>query len=104
MRALYAERQAALVKALRDRLGDRLSVAPDDCGMHLVGYLDDGVDDIALSKAAADRGVAAAALSRLYVDAPPKKGLMLGYAGVAEPAMRRAVATLGAVFDDFFAA
>jgi GntR family transcriptional regulator/MocR family aminotransferase len=104
MRALYAERQAALVKALRERLGDRLSVAPDDCGMHLVGYLDDGVDDIALSKAAADRGVAAAALSRLYVDAPPKKGLMLGYAGVAEPAMRRAVATLGAVFDDFFAA
>jgi GntR family transcriptional regulator/MocR family aminotransferase len=103
MRALYAERQAALVAALRDRVGDRLDIGPDDCGMHLVGYLDDAVDDVALSRAAAERGITASALSRLYVDASPKKGLMLGYAGIAEPAMRRAVATLGAVFDDFFA-
>jgi len=104
MRALYARRQAALITALRNRLGNRLSVAPDDCGMHLIAYLDDAVDDVALSRAAAARGITVAALSRLYVDARPKKGLMLGYAGITEPAMRRAVAALGAVFDDFFAA
>jgi GntR family transcriptional regulator/MocR family aminotransferase len=104
MRALYEKRQAALVAALRERTGGHLAVAPDDCGMHLIGYLDDAVDDVALSRAAADRGVVATALSRLYLDAPPKKGLMLGYAGIAEPAMRRAAATLGRVFDDFFAA
>jgi GntR family transcriptional regulator/MocR family aminotransferase len=104
MRALYAERQAALLTELRKRLGGRLTVAPDESGMHLIGYLDDAVDDAALSQAAAARGVVVSALSRLYVDAPPRKGLMLGYAGVAEPAMRRAVATLAGVFDDFFAA
>jgi len=103
MRALYEKRQAALVAALRERTGGRLSVTPDESGMHLIGYLDDAVDDVALSRAAADRGVVATALSRLYIDAPPRKGLMLGYAGIAEPAMRRAAATLGSVFDDFFA-
>jgi GntR family transcriptional regulator/MocR family aminotransferase len=104
MRALYAERQAALLAELRKRLGGRLTVAPDESGMHLIGYLDDAVDDAALSQAAAARGVVVSALSRLYIDAPPRKGLMLGYAGVAEPAMRRAVATLAGVFDEFFAA
>jgi GntR family transcriptional regulator/MocR family aminotransferase len=104
MRALYAERQAALLTELRKRLGGRLTVAPDESGMHLIGYLDDAVDDAALSQAAAARGVVVSALSRLYIDAPARKGLMLGYAGVAEPAMRRAVATLAGVFDEFFAA
>lgn len=104
MRSLYAERQAAFLAELQKRLGDRLAVAPDESGMHLIGYLDDAVDDAALSRAAAERGVVASALSRLYIDAPPRKGLMLGYAGVAEPTMRRAVATLARVFDDFFAA
>lgn len=103
MRALYAKRQAAMVAELRKRLGGRLSVSPDESGMHLIGYLDDAVDDVALSKAAVDRGVVVAALSRLYIDAPPRKGLMLGYAGVAEPTMRRAVATLAGAFDAFFA-
>lgn len=104
MRALYAERQAALLAALRERVGGRLDIAPDDCGMHLIGYLDDTVDDGALARLAAERGVVAAPLSRLYMEAPRRKGLMLGYAGVDGPAMRRAAATLGRVFDDFFAA
>jgi GntR family transcriptional regulator/MocR family aminotransferase len=92
-----------MLAALRTRLGDRFAVSPDECGMHLIGYLDDAVDDAALAKAAADRGIVVSPLSRLYIDAPPRRGLILGYAGVAEPAMRRAVATLGGVFDDFFA-
>ena len=102
MRALYAERQAAMVAELQKRLGDRFAVSPDESGMHLIGYLDDAVDDVALSRAAAERGVVVSPLSRLYIDATPRRGLMLGYAGVAEPTMRRAVATLGRVFDDFF--
>ena len=102
MRALYARRQAGFLAEMHKRLGGRLSVAPDESGMHLIGYLPDSADDVALSRAAAERGVVVAALSRLYIDAPPRKGLMLGYAGVAEPAMRRAVAALAGAFDDCF--
>lgn len=103
MRALYAGRQAALLAELQKRIGDRMQVSPDESGMHLIGYLDDAVDDVALAKAAGERGVVVSPLSRLYIDAPSRKGLMLGYAGVAEPTMRRAVATLAGVFEDFFA-
>ena len=39
MRALYGERQAALIAAVRGRLGERLALAPSAAGMHLVGRL-----------------------------------------------------------------
>ena len=38
-RALYAERQAALVRAVRRTLGGLLEVTPAEAGMHLVGWL-----------------------------------------------------------------
>ena len=38
-RALYAERQAALVHAARRTLGGLLEVAPAEAGMHLMGWL-----------------------------------------------------------------
>ncbi len=45
MRALYGERQAALIAAVRGRLGERLALAPSAAGMHLVGHLGPAADD-----------------------------------------------------------
>ncbi len=100
MRALYAERQADLIDVVQGRLGDRLQVEAQDSGMHLIGYLGDGVDDAALTQAARDRGVEAPSLSRHYLEDTPRHGLMLGYAGVPLPEMKRGVATLARVMDE----
>ena len=99
MRALYAERQEMLIDILNARVGGRLSIAPQESGMHLVGYLDDGADDVALSRAALDLGIQAPALSHFYVEEKPRKGLLLGYAGVPEPEMKRGAAVLARVLE-----
>ena len=48
--ALYADRQARLVRALHRRLGDVLEVAPREGGMQLPAFLPAGVDDVAASQ------------------------------------------------------
>ena len=101
MRALYAERQAVLVEAARDHLAGVLEVRPAEAGLHLVGWLAEGSDDRAASRAAAARGVEAIPLS-WYADEPLQYGgLMLGYAATPESEIRAGVHRLSAALDSF---
>lgn len=93
MRPLYAERQAALIRAL-GVAGDQLSLSPADAGMHLVARLRDGVDDQAISRAAERAGVQAPPLSRHYHGSVRASGLVLGYAGADMRTIERGSATL----------
>jgi GntR family transcriptional regulator/MocR family aminotransferase len=99
MRALYAERQAALVGACRRELGGLLDVQPADAGMHLAGRLPAGSDDAACSAAAQEAGIEATALSRYCVEPPVTPVLLLGYTVVpaedALPAVRTLAGALG---------
>jgi GntR family transcriptional regulator / MocR family aminotransferase len=99
MRALYAERQAVLIAAIRERIGDRLGLSPSAAGMHLVGRLAPDVDDRALALAAAAVGIETPALSGYYQGPAAARGLLLGYAGVPEPSVRPAVARLAGVIE-----
>jgi GntR family transcriptional regulator/MocR family aminotransferase len=99
MRALYAERQAVLIAAIRERIGDRLALSPSAAGMHLVGRLAPDVDDRALALAAAAVGIETPALSSYYQGPAAARGLLLGYAGVPETAVGPAVARLAAVIE-----
>jgi GntR family transcriptional regulator/MocR family aminotransferase len=44
MRALYAERQQTLLKAGLSELNDLLEIEPSEAGMHLIGWLPEGVE------------------------------------------------------------
>lgn len=81
-RMLYAERQEALVDAAIDKLGGMLEVPPSDSGMHLVGWLPEGLDDLIAYKKAAQHNVEAPPLSVYYTEPPERGGLLLGYTGV----------------------
>jgi GntR family transcriptional regulator/MocR family aminotransferase len=82
-RALYAERQAALVRATRSLAG-QLDISPSEAGMHLVGWLPPGTDDRAVSRAAAEHGVETSALSVYRLRSSGPGGLILGYTGFSE--------------------
>ena len=97
-RSLYALRQKILLDAAADLLPDRLGLAPAATGMHLVASLADGIDDRKLARAAAELGVETPALSTYYRAHPPRRGLLLGYAGVPEKVIPRALATLARAF------
>jgi GntR family transcriptional regulator / MocR family aminotransferase len=81
MRALYLERRTALVEAIQNQMGDQLAVIGAEAGMHLVALLPPGVNDIAVSRKAAELGISAMPLSSCYSKTPVRGGLILGYGG-----------------------
>jgi GntR family transcriptional regulator/MocR family aminotransferase len=93
MRRLYAARQAALVVAAGRHLGDFLSVAPDDAGLHLMAWLTPTVaerlGDRGAAEVAAKAGIAVSPLCEYFTGKPDRQGLLLGYAAVPEAEIER---------------
>ena len=98
MRNLYAERQAILVDAVRQELAGLLSMTAAESGMHLVGWLPAGVDDQVAAHQAADYDVVVPPLSAYYSVAPPRGGVLLGYAAFSESEIRTGVQRLARVW------
>src|SRR5262249_31732034 len=94
MRSLYALPQEALVEAAGAELAGVLRVAPSSAGMHLVGWMPDGADDARAATRARAANVEASPLSAFAIERRPAPGLVLGYAGVSEPAIRAAAGHL----------
>src|SRR5207247_1269993 len=66
MRAVYLSRRNALVESLRERVGAPLELYNADAGLHLSAFLPKTVDDREVVSRAAQRGIAATALSTCY--------------------------------------
>ena len=94
MKVLYAERRRVLVSAIARHIGDDLEVVGEEAGMHLVGLLPPGVDDMAVSVSAAEAGIVAMPLSSCYFRRPRRGGLVLGYAGSSPEQLRDGVRKL----------
>ena len=100
MRALYSHRHAAFVEAAQKELAGVLEVHPQDAGMHLVGWLNEGVDDAAASHAAWEQGVEAPPLSAYALEKQPRGGLLLGYTSMGTREMREGMRRLAAALRD----
>jgi GntR family transcriptional regulator/MocR family aminotransferase len=94
LQLLYARRRAALVTALRQEVGERLTIAVPDVGLSLVGYLPSGVSDDAVARQAAVCDVNVLPLSRFRLESGDRGGLVLGYAAVSEAAIMPSVQRL----------
>jgi GntR family transcriptional regulator/MocR family aminotransferase len=79
MRILYKNRRNALVDAIRDQMGDMLEIVSAEAGMYLAALLPPGVEDSAVSRKAAERGVSAMPLSACCLKRLARGGLVLGY-------------------------
>jgi GntR family transcriptional regulator/MocR family aminotransferase len=94
MRTLYAERQEALVEAATRKLTGLLEVSPTETGLHLVGWLPEGVDDRMASQRAAIHGVETRALSLYRMEPSCRGGLVLGYAAFTPTEIRAGIGKL----------
>ncbi len=94
MRTLYAERQATLVRAASRELGGLLDVRAAQAGMHLVGWLPNGVDDVLASRTAEKAGIIARPLSSFASGATRQGGVLLGYAALSAREIRDGVRRL----------
>lgn len=81
MRSIYSERQAVLIKALNDELGDLVKVAPADAGIHLRARLPPNIDDRIVAREALEQGIIVHALSAFFLGevSLARRGLVLGY-------------------------
>ena len=95
MRAVYSSRRDALLTGLARHCGDRVTVHNADAGLHVAVLLPAGVDDAAVVRRMAGRGLTATALSACYAAPPRRSGLLLGFGGSTERRLLEATRVLG---------
>ena len=93
-RQLYRERRRILVDELARELGDEVEVLGDRAGLHLTALLRHRGDDRAVAARAARDGLWTLPLSDCYLGAARRRGLVLGYGGIAAAQIPAAVRAL----------
>jgi GntR family transcriptional regulator/MocR family aminotransferase len=99
MRLRYQRRREALLDALARRLPE-LRVGTGAAGLYELIELPRGIDEPALVAAAAERGVGLDGLSLHRFDPAGPAGLVLGFAGLSEPAIDRGIRLLAEAWHD----
>jgi GntR family transcriptional regulator/MocR family aminotransferase len=94
MRQLYAERQNVLVSTAQEELAGLLTVLSAETGMHLIGWLADGMRDEEAFRCAAQHEVAALPLSFYTLQTKQPDALLLGYTAVTPEEIRVGVKQL----------
>ena len=92
-RHVYRQRRDALIAALARHLPG-LTIQGAAAGLHVLLRLPDGVDDVAIAAAAAERGIGVNPLSPMSRPSSPKRGFLLGYSRLSEERIETAVGAL----------
>ena len=94
MRRIYAERQQVLVEEARKNLKGILEVTTAQAGMHLIGWLPDGISDREVSRRAAEVDLNIAPVSTYCISNEVRGGLLLGYTAYDDKQIRQGVKKL----------
>jgi GntR family transcriptional regulator/MocR family aminotransferase len=97
MRLVYRDLRDRLAAELSHRTGAYVTLDVPDQGIHMVAYLSRGRSDVEVELSARRNGVVVRAMSRLYRQAPPRSGLILGFTGYPHALMVPAVMRLARV-------
>jgi GntR family transcriptional regulator/MocR family aminotransferase len=81
IRPIYLERGTRLADTLKQRLGNRVEVAPLTGNVQLTVMFREPVNDIAVALAMQERGFAVSPLSNCYLSETGRPGLIVGFAG-----------------------
>ena len=77
--------------ALHQKLAGVVEPEPAETGLHLVAWLPEDANDVAIAERAATFGVTVEPLSRFRIAAQLRPGLVLGFGGVRPDLIRPAV-------------
>jgi GntR family transcriptional regulator/MocR family aminotransferase len=100
MREVYAERVGVLQESAGQRLTGLLQIPEVEAGLQTVGWLGDGLDVEAAATATARRDLETVSISRYCYKPPSRDGLLLGFAAVDAPDIRRGVLELAAALEE----
>jgi GntR family transcriptional regulator/MocR family aminotransferase len=88
MREIYSTRLAALNDAGRRYLRGAATMRPIQSGLYTAAFLENGMRSHDAERACSAQGVETLSLDRYTIEAPDPKGLLLGFAGFNEDAIR----------------
>lgn len=98
LRRLYAERQAVLLAEAERHLAGMMTLEPDATGLHLIGWLADGLDERALARQAAEQaGIYCYPLALFCLELYPRGAVLLGYAAPSIDEIRAGVRRLARI-------
>jgi len=97
---MYEERQQILVDKARKNCEGSLEVAPAAAGMHLIGWLPQGIDDREVSHRAAEANMKIAPVSVYCLNQKLRGGLLLGYTAFNERQIKLGMKKLARVLDE----
>jgi GntR family transcriptional regulator/MocR family aminotransferase len=97
--ARNAARRRALIEALEQHLGDRVEIAGENAGVHLLVWLNDvrPHDLESVMTRAARGGVGVYPISPYYSRPPRRAGLLFGYAPLTEAEIRAGIRRFASV-------
>lgn len=101
MRTLYEKRQNILVEEAEKNLGGLLKVSKVHSGMHLIGWLAKGLDEIEVAEKAFENGLNLTPLSSYGIENNLPSGIILGYTGFDEKQIRQGIRKLKRVLESF---
>ncbi|HLI94576.1 MAG TPA: PLP-dependent aminotransferase family protein [Candidatus Baltobacteraceae bacterium] len=99
MREIYAERLAALLKAVREHLAGVLEVPDIEAGLQTVAWLSPNVDANVVEQRSRAQGLHVTALSKFAIAPLSRDGIQLGFAAITPAQIRRGVHDLARVLD-----
>lgn len=100
MRTLYETRQQILIEEVRRNLSGLIEVKANDSGMHLVGWLTEGLDEIEVSQKAAQQKIRLQPISDSSINNYARNGLVFGYAAFNENQIKYAVGKLSEILNE----
>ena len=98
MRTLYAERRGTLLTAAKKL---PLEIHSVEAGIHCVGWLPDGMNDLAVASKAAKYNLELTPISIFSIEPLSRKGLLLGYGGYSVQEIQAGVRRLEALLSSF---
>jgi GntR family transcriptional regulator / MocR family aminotransferase len=101
MRTLYEKRQNILVEEAEKNLGGLLRVSKAQSGMHLIGWLAEGLNETEVAEKAFENGLNLTPLSSYCIENNLPPGIILGYTGFDEKQIRQGIGKLKIVLESF---
>lgn len=102
MRRLYEERQEILISEANKHLRECLEIKKSVSGMHVIGWLNEGVKDTVVAEKAAMLGVKTSAVSSYSLTKwQQRSGIVLGYTAIGEKQIIKGIKQLARVMENF---
>lgn len=101
MRRLYEERQEILISEAKKHLAGCLEIKKSVSGMHVIGWLNEGVKDTIVAQKAAAIGVKTSAVSSYSLRKWQRRGgVVLGYTAIGEKQIEKGVKQLSRAIEN----